>query len=197
MEMKYIANILTDKAFSDSELYNVVPDKNSLIKGIPTLVVGWEFAKLNYPKVSIIDWKIEDGVYWTFGNRERRSAFEDRTKKFREIAINQFIKSVKYVNVNMLTSTNQEKIDFMKTLSCSDGIKIYYQFGMAYIYNPCEGVVYGVSLREIDYIGKNAKGFLSEIYGMENAEGVDAENLSSTVKYAFRNCNYIFPYLMS
>ena len=129
--MKYIANILTDKLFSDSELYNVVSSKDSLIEGIPTLVVGWEFAKLNYPKVSVIDWKIEDGVYWTFGNRERRSAFEDRTKKFKEMAINQFIKSVEYRNVNILTSTNEEKTEFMKTLSCSEGVKIYYHISAA------------------------------------------------------------------
>jgi len=195
--MKYIANILTDKTFSDNELYNVVSSKESLVEGIPTLVVGWEFTKLNYPKVSIIDWKVEDGIYWTFGNRERRAVFEARTKKFKEMAINHFIKSVKYVNVSMLTSTNDEKLDFMNRLACSDGIRIYCQWGMAYIYNPCEEVVYGVSLRELDYMGKNGKAFLGEIYGIENAEGVNADSLSPSMKFAFRNCNYIIPYLMS
>lgn len=195
--MRYIANILTDKTFSDNELYNVVSNKESLIEGIPTLVIGWEFTKLNYPRVSIIDWKVQDGVYWTFGNRERRAVFEDRTRKFKEMAISQFIKSVKYVNINMLSSTNEQKTAFMESLACSDGIRIYHQWGMVYIYNPCENVVYGVSLRELDYIGKNGKGFLSDIYKMKNAEGVDTDSLSQSMKYAFRNCNYIFPYLMS
>lgn len=195
--MKYIANILTEKQFSDSELYNVVSNKESLIEGIPTLVVGWEFTKLNYPKVSIIDWKISDGIYWTFGNRERRSIFEERTKKFKEHAINLFIKSVDYTNINMLASTNEEKIKFMKSLECSEGLKIFYQWGMAYIYNPCESKVYGVSLRELDYIGKNGKAFLSEVCSMENSEVVNPDQLSQSVKFAFRNCNYIFPYLLS
>ena len=195
--MKYIANILTNKPFSDGELYNVVSDKNSLIEGIPTLVVGWEFTKLNYPKASIIDWKICDGVYWTFGNRERRSVFEERTNKFRDMAVNSFIKSVKYHNINMLTATNEEKETFMRSLVCSEGIKVFYNFGMVYIYNPCEDIVYGVSLREVDFIGKNGKDFLTDVYKMENSEAITTENLSPQVKFAFRNCNYIFPYLLS
>ena len=37
--MKFIANILTDKTFTNAELYNVVSDKNNLIDCIPTLVI--------------------------------------------------------------------------------------------------------------------------------------------------------------
>ena len=49
--MKFIANILTDKPFKDNDLYNVVSDKNNLIGGIPTLVVGWEYTKKLYPMI--------------------------------------------------------------------------------------------------------------------------------------------------
>ena len=38
--MKFIANILTDKPFVNTELYNVVNDKDKLIDGIPTLVMA-------------------------------------------------------------------------------------------------------------------------------------------------------------
>ena len=58
--MKYIANILTNRKFNDTELYNIVSKKEDLISDIPTLVIGWEFTKKMYPNANILDWKIND-----------------------------------------------------------------------------------------------------------------------------------------
>ena len=52
--MKFIANILTDKPFVNTELYNVVNDKDKLIDGIPTLVIGWEYTKKMYENANTI-----------------------------------------------------------------------------------------------------------------------------------------------
>ena len=195
--MKFIANILTEKSFSDGELYNVVNKKEDLIKGIPTMVIGWSFTHELYPEANIIDWKIDDSTYWTFGKREKRSVYETRLEKFREIAFLSFTKSVKYENLNMMTASNEEKNRVMEDVFSEEGVKFYYANGMSYIYLPKENIVYGISLREIDYIGKNAKEFLSSIYKSENIEGVSADSLTAEVKFAFRNCHYIIPYLMS
>lgn len=195
--MKFIANILTEKSFSDRELYNVVNKKEDLIEGIPTMVIGWTFTHKLYPEANIIDWKIDESTYWTFGKREKRSVFETRIEKFKEMAIILFIKSVKYENLNMMTASNEKKISVMKSVFSEDGVKFYYTNGMSYIYVPEENIVYGISLREIDYIGKNAKEFLSSIYKSENIEGVSADSLTAEAKFAFRNCHYIIPYLMS
>ena len=195
--MRFIANILSEKNFLDGELYNVTASKESLIEGLPTLVVGWEFTKQMYPDANIIDWKINENTYWTFGKREKRAVYEYRIEKFREISLSSFIKSVKYESLSMTSSSNEKKNEVMESVFTEEGVKFYYTNGMAYLYAPQENVVYGISLREIDFIGKNAKDFLSSIYKSENIEAVSVDSLSTDMKFAFRNCHYIVPYLMS
>ena len=73
--MKFIANILTDKPFTNAELYNVVSDKNNLIDGIPTLVIGWEYTKKMFNNANILDWEIDRNTYWTYGKREKRNKY--------------------------------------------------------------------------------------------------------------------------
>lgn len=194
--MKYIANILTDKLFADKELYNVVKTKEDLIDGIPTLVVGWEFTKLNYPKVEIVDWKIDENTYWTFGNRERRAVYEERIEKFKEEALEKFTKSIKYVPINILTGRGVT--DFSSAID-EEFSKIYIYGDMVYAYSPENKCVYGMSLRDIDYCGRSTgKDCISAIYRKKASDVVSVKDtLSAETRYSFRNCNYIIPYLLS
>ena len=100
--MKFIANILTDKPFTNAELYNVVSDKNNLIDGIPTLVIGWEYTKKMFNNASILDWEIDRNTYWTYGKREKRNRYEENLERFRQMSITRFIKSVNYRYSNIL-----------------------------------------------------------------------------------------------
>jgi len=196
--MRYIANILTEKKFSDYELYNVVSDKASLIDGIPTMVIGWEYTKKMFPEANIVDWIVEDGVYWTFGNREKRSVYEERMAKFKEIAIDSFIKSINYRFISVITSKKEEIADFIGKVEAEGGTTAYYTNGFVYVYIPSSCVVYGLSLREMDYVGKNPKMFLSLLAKEENVSMVSAgENLPNEVRYSFRNRDYIIPYILS
>ncbi len=196
--MRYIANILTEKKFSDYELYNVVSDKASLIDGIPTMVIGWEYTKKMFPEANIVDWIVEDGVYWTFGNREKRSVYEERVAKFKELATDSFIKSINYRFISVITSKKEEIADFIGKVETEGGTTAYYTNGFVYVYIPSSCVVYGLSLREMDYVGKNPKMFLSLLAKEENVSMVSAgENLSNEVRYSFRNRDYIIPYILS
>lgn len=196
--MKFIANILTNKPFAGGELYNVVSEKDGLISGIPTLVIGWDLVKVLYPSVNIINWQIDDDVYWTFGNREKRSVYEERCKKFNSIAIDKLIHSVEYKYFNILTTDNGQKEDFFEMLYNEGGVKIYLYNNMAYVYIPSKLTVYGLFLNDISYIGKSVNKFLSDLHKKENIEFVDiSETITQETKYELRNCNYIIPYLMS
>ena len=93
--MKCIANILTDGLIENDGLYNVVSDKENLIPGLPTLIIGFTKMRSLYPGASIIEWKITDDIYWTWGSRERRQVQEKDLIRFRKLAINRFIKSLK------------------------------------------------------------------------------------------------------
>lgn len=159
MSMRFIANILTDKKFINSELYNVVDNKDKLIDGIPTLVIGWGFTKKMYPNASILNWSIDNNIYWTYGKREKRSRYEENIEKFRQFAISNFIKSVKYKFYNLLIINNDEKDYIVSLLSKSDGSIVYINYNMVYILDNNKGLVIGFSLRDIDYIGKDRKKF--------------------------------------
>ena len=73
--MQPIANILTKNWFNDKTLYNVVDKKCDLIEGIPTLCVGVEMTKKNYPNFNILDMNIDDETKWTYGPREKRNIY--------------------------------------------------------------------------------------------------------------------------
>lgn len=197
--MRKIGNILTNKNFDAEGIYNVVSSKDELISGIPTLVIGWDFVKENYPNANIINWKIDDDTYWTFGNRERRSAYELRTDEFKEIAIDRFIKSVKYEPFNVLVESNERKREFFDFMANNTADKkIYTRNGMVYIYVPVKETVYGISLRDIEYINKDANKFLSKMYGSLNAESVNvkaSENITYGMLSDLKNCIYIVPCL--
>ena len=133
--MKFIANILTDKPFKDNDLYNVVSDKNNLIDGIPTLVVGWEYTKKLYPEASILNWEVGNNVYWTYGNREKRNKYEENIVKFRQLALTKFIKSVKYKFYGLLTTTDEEKEYILNLIGKDSGSFIYMNYDMVYIFD--------------------------------------------------------------
>ena len=198
--MRKIGNILTDKKFYEAGVYNVVSSKDGLIKGIPTLVIGWEFVKSNYPDANIIEWQIDEDTFWTFGSRERRSVYEKRLQEFKDIAIDRFIKSVKYVPFNILAESSESKRLLFDIFGDESQRKeVYFKNDMVYIYLPSDETVYGMSLRDVEYIGKNVDKFTDKMCNLPNSEivnkGID-KNIEIEALSKFKNCTYMIPCLL-
>lgn len=196
--MKYIANILTDKNFTDSELYNVVSSKDKLIGDIPTLIIGWGYTKKMYPEANILDWKINDNIFWTYGKREKRNKYEENIDKFKKLSINKFIKSVKYQYYNLLTISEEEK-KYIISLLCRDSkTHIYINCDMVYIFDDENNIVIGFSLRDIDYINNGRKKMFNIILRNKNNNIIDIKDtLSYDMKISLNECKYVIPYLYS
>lgn len=149
-----IANIYTTTKL-DNELYNVTDKTESLIEGIPTLIIGWNNVKRLFPNADILTWKINENTYWTFGKRERRNEYEDRLDKFLELSIERLDRSVVYRFINLLTATKEEKNALFGKLT-NDSVKsVLKYYDMLYLTEEDYNVVYGISLRDIDYEGKD------------------------------------------
>ena len=192
--MKFIANILTDKPFTNAELYNVVSDKNNLIDGIPTLVIGWEYTKKMFNNASILEWEIDRNTYWTYGKREKRNRYEENLDKFRKLALTRFIKSVKYQYFNILTISNKEK-EYILELLNDKSTYIYMNNDMVYVVDTTENGVIGFSLRDIDYLEKDRKKILSKIYTNKERVIDIKDKLSWETKNVLHNWNYVVPFL--
>ena len=91
--MKKIGNILTKNKFLDTTWCNVTDKTENLISNLPTLVVGLDNAKKFDENFSILDWKLRDNVYWTFGPREQRHIYEKRVDDFLQLCL-MFQKSI-------------------------------------------------------------------------------------------------------
>jgi hypothetical protein len=154
--MKYIANILSDEQFSDTELYNIVKEKKDLVPGIPTLIIGWDRVKEMYPNASIIEWKISDNVFWTYGKYERRDKYEATVKNFQDLAFKKFIEKLDYVFYDVLTSPDRFN-SFLMSLLSETKKTIYITGDMLYIYYAGTKKVIGISLRDCDYLDETLK----------------------------------------
>ncbi len=191
--MKYIANILTNRKFNDTELYNIVSKKEDLISDIPTLVIGWEFAKKMYPNANILDWKINDLIYWSFNNRERSQRYEETVIKFREYVIKNLVKNTKYKFINVLLNDNKEGLNYL--LDNIENLKIYLNNDIIYITDHLGKWVYGYSLRQFEYLGIDRKIILHKIYKSNNKIINVNDDLSNEMKIALKNYSYVIPCL--
>lgn len=196
--MRKIANILTKNLFNDKIFYNVVDSKDKLISGIPVLCVGVEMTKKNYPNFNILDMDVGDGIYWTYGPREKRNVYESRLKTFINKSIDKFKSEIHYEYVNVVVDGLTSN-DFMTVNDLIfNGGKSIISFlfnGMVYVYDN-KNVVYGISLRELNYIGENVKAFLSNVYSNTTVI-TNKDSIPLDVRILFNGYDYLIPCLYS
>lgn len=192
--MKYIGNIITDSKIDDVVLYNVVKSKENIIKDIPTLIIGYKKVKTIYNNFSMLDWKVEDNVYWTYGRRERGERYYDDLEKFKKLCFKNMIKTVKYYLFNVLIEDVERKKKFLSFLKDKNVKTVYIDNDMAYIYNGNKHVI-GFSLRDVEYSGGNKKKTLSIL--LKNKVINSKDVFTNEFAYSFKNIPYIIPYLYS
>ena len=178
-----------------SELFNITDDEDSLIEGIPTVVVGWERAKKFNENSNIIEWKTDDLTYWVFSKRENNSKYTEKLKEFKELAIKRFLKSIKYSFFNILTAETEEKSEFCKKFLNG---KSYFVSNneILYSYNEDENCVYGLSLLDIAYEGGDISKIINRISSTGNIIR-KAEDVPFSIKNMIGNSTYALPYIYS
>lgn len=195
--MQPIANILTKNLFTDKTLYNVVEKKDDLINGIPTLCVGLEMTKKNYPNFNLLDMNIDEMTKWTYGPREKRNVYESRLSKFIFDSIAKFVKGVKYIYVNILTEGfKSDNFLRVKYLITNTDIKTtsFINNGVVYLYDKDSNTVFGVSIREFSYMGVDSNAFLRLVY--KNTRVISGkDSLPLDIRILFSDYKYAIPCL--
>ena len=92
----YIGRIITKgKNLETLDFVEVTTKFEKGDNSIPTLIIGKENAEKIYGKenIHVLDKKIEDNVYWTFGKLERRNDFERDLQSFNKLLLDNLLGS--------------------------------------------------------------------------------------------------------
>lgn len=196
--MNYLANIYTKSKIDIEPFFNVVDDENKLVDGIPTLIIGWDSVKSLYGDINILDKKVKDNIYWTFGKRERRNVMEVDVQKFKRKAMSITCNNVKYKFFNILTAKNDKKKSFYLLLKDTRHKTIFSFNNMLYIYIDGTDTVVSISLRDVDYIGGDVKKIFSTLYNNKFVKVANDNELKDTnAKLFFKDNIYLIPYIFS
>lgn len=196
--MNYLANIYTKSKLDVEPFFNIVDDDSKFIDGIPTLIVGWDSVKSLYGDVNILDKKIKNGVYWTFGKRERRNVMEVDVQQFRKNSLSMITSKVKYKFFNILTASPERKRNFYLLLKDKRFKTVFSFNNMLYIYIEGTDTVVSISLRDVEYVGGDVKKIFSILHNNKFVKFPNDNDLKNTnAKFFFKDNIYLIPYIFS
>lgn len=195
--MQYIGNIVSDIKLDDNVgIFHVTSNLEDIIMGIPTLVVGWSKVKQLFDNVSILKWEIDANTYWTFSKYERRNRLNEDLIKFKNLCVDRTIKGLTYVYFNSLISSKYKKSLMLNSLNDGFEKKLLIWNDMCYICWRDIKFILGISMRDVEYEGKERKFFIEtmkSIGGMTQV-GYD-DNTNKDALKLFYNKNYALSYL--
>lgn len=162
----------------------------------PILIIGLEEAKKHASSFSILDKKIGEKTFWTFGKREKRVDFEKDIEEFQEFVLKDTLNDIQYYYFNILTVSLTKVKKLLDIILHRDNNVIFLEKKMIYLYR--DNYIIGISCDMLEYIGLPKRKVL--MFLKRNALNKLYFN-DFTLDYKIRNLindkNYVIPYLMS
>ena len=145
-----IGNIVSTSSVSVSEDFNVVQSLDEIIQGLPTLIVGWDYVKKNYPDYDVTDRKLADNLYWTVKKTEKRDIYEEDLFYFIQNTYNGLVKDIDYYYLDPFSFNRKQLVRLLKKLNTCKSIS-YHHDNMVYIY--VEDYILGIDISLMEFIG--------------------------------------------
>ena len=195
--MQYIGNIVSDIKLDDNVgIFHVTSNLEDIIMGIPTLVVGWSKVKQLFDNVSILKWEIDPNTYWTFSKYERRNRLNEDLIKFKNLCVDRTIKGLTYVYFNSLISSKYKKSLMLNSLNDGFEKKLLIWNDMCYICWRDIKFILGISMRDVEYEGKERQFFIETMKSIDGMTQVGYDdNKNKDALKLFYNKNYALSYL--
>ena len=156
-----IANIVSATNVNVSCDFNVVKSLDETVQGLPTLIVGWDYIKKNYPDYDIIKRKLNENLFWTFKKTEKRELHEEDIYNFVEQSYKNLIKDITYTFIDPILFSRKNIVKIIKAINNTNKVISYKHENMVYIY--FERYIFGVDLIFTEFIGINSEKLLSKI----------------------------------
>lgn len=171
--------------------YNLIDDKSK-----PILIIGLEEAKKYASSFSILEKKIGEKIFWTFGKREKRNDFEKDINEFQDFVLKNVLSDIKYYYFNILTCKLSKIKTLISIIKYKDGNVFYFDKKMIYLYR--ENYIIGISNEILEYIGVKKEKILDVIHKNEkNIVYLNDFSLNYKMKTLINNKKYITPYFLS
>lgn len=192
--MIIVGNIITKESTtgipSNFGIHETIPTSDT-----PNLIIGWELTKTLCPEASILRKKIKDNLYWTFSPTEKRSVFENDLKKYIDKSYKDYIKNIKFYNIDPIIYKINTIDELLGKLSIvAGGFTYLYVNKVVYVYHNF--IIYSIDLELLDFIGFDRKIILSSLKETTNFSDCDWElkNFKNELKYL--DIKYL-PYLIN
>jgi hypothetical protein len=171
--------------------YRYIEDKNK-----PILIIGLEEAKKNASSFSILDKKIGEKMFWTFGKREKRTDYEKDIEKFQEYVLKCALEEIKYYYLNILTIKYTKVKKLLKIIANSEEKTFFVDKNMIYMFY--KEYVLGLSIDILGYVGIKKKKILDLIQKNENNKIFFNDfQFNYKIKKIIETKKFITPYFLS
>tara|TARA_Y100000310_G_scaffold332077_1_gene406950 strand:- start:2419 stop:3021 length:603 start_codon:yes stop_codon:yes gene_type:complete len=152
-----VGNIITSSNIEEED-FKICRKLETIDESLPTIIVGWDKTKeLFEDEVSILHKQIEENLYWTFSEKERKIDYEIDILKFKEICYENFGEDIIYLYVDIIHGrlSTIKKI-LKKIYSLEESISYITDKNMLYIFG--DNLIFGVDLNITNFMGiKNEK----------------------------------------
>jgi hypothetical protein len=145
-----IGNIVSTTNINVSDDFNVVQSLDEIIQGLPTLIIGWDYVKKNYPDYDVTDRKLSDNLYWTVKKTEKRDIHEEDLFYFIKNSYKKLIDNISYYYLDPFNFTRKQFLRLIEKLNTSKSIS-YHHDNMIYIY--IENYILGIDIEILEFIG--------------------------------------------
>ena len=171
--------------------YRSIEDKSK-----PILIIGLEEAKKHASSFSILEKRLGENLFWTFGKREKRTDYEKDIEKFQEFVLKCALNEIKYFYLNVLT-IKYEKIKKLLRIIRNNDLKIFY-VDKKMIYMFYNDYILGLSVDIIEYLGVKKRKVLDMIRKKENNRVFYNDfQFNYKIKKIIETKKYITPYFLS
>lgn len=163
---------------------------------MPTLIVGWENAKLLLgEKFNILENKVNDTLYWCFYKNEKRTIYDRVMNEFiRNIVLN-LHKQIPYKSINIFRLNKSDVKNLLKSFYEIEQT-VFISDKTIYVYN--KKLIYGISIEELEYFGIRKERIINILMKFDKTKVfLDEKQLDYTVRYMFKDFKYLFPYLLT
>ena len=193
----YIANVITNgSATGVTEMAERISNFENADMSKPTLIIGKKNAESIFGKenIKVLNRNIKDNIVWTYAKNERRDDYLEGIKNFNSFVFDALKQKVKYKYFDVFHTNYSTVRDFILYMGNKQRKVAYLKKEHIYFYT--KNSVYGLDLRECEYLGIKKEKIVNIIKNAKNISFVSdlKENSLELDEYLSSNA-YLIPYI--